>query len=604
MKRLLKWLGILLLVLVVGGGALFVHIWYFKPAKIDWFYGRVFAKFAVESPEMLSDMRILPPWADFYSDDFDDASPAAEQREFDLAKESHDTLLTYDRNAVDDKLSYDVLEYFLRQRVEGDKFRGYDFPVNQLFGIHTTLPSFMVEQNPVTNAGEAKSYVARLSKFPLKFDQLLETLTLHEGQGLVPPRFAVEKALEQMRKFAGKPPLENVLYTSFKEKLDKIPGTQMDAATRERWLREVEQAVKTDVYPAYAKLVAHFEALLPKADGNYGAWHLPNGDAYYEWCVRDQTTTAMKPDQIHEIGLAEVARIHAEMEPILREQGLTEGTIGARFREIAKRPDQLYPDTDEGRKAMLQRFRDLLTDIDKGVGVAFNVRPKLGVDVRPVPDYSAADAPLGYYMAGSFDGTRPGVFFANTHNVAEMPKLKMPTLAYHEGIPGHHFQITINQELKELPFFRRVVGFNAYVEGWGLYTEQLAWELGFGRDPLDNLGRLAFEAHRAVRLVVDTGIHAKHWTREQAVQYMLDNSGVTENDAVVEIERYFIMPGQALGYKIGMLKILELRERAKNALGSKFDLRQFHDQVLTHGVLPLVLLERVIDEWIAKTKAG
>jgi uncharacterized protein (DUF885 family) len=462
----------------------------------------------------------------------------------------------------------------------------------------------MVEQNPVTNASEAKSYVARLSKFPLKFDQVLETLKLHEGQGLIPPRFAVEKSLEQMRTFVAKPALENVLYTSFKDKLDKIPATQMDAAARERWLRDVEHALTADVYPAYARLAAHFEALLPKAEGNYGAWHLPNGDAYYEWCVRDQTTTTLKPEQIHEIGLAEVARIHAEMDKILREQGLTEGTIGARFREIAKRPDQLYPDTAEGRKAMLQRFQDLLNEIDKGLGGAFNVRPKLGVDVRAVPDYSSADAPLGYYMSGSFDGTRPGVFYANTRNVTEMPKLKMPTLAYHEGIPGHHFQITIVQESKDLPFFRRVIGFNAFVEGWALYTEQLAWELGFGRDPLDNLGRLAFEVHRAVRLVVDTGIHAKHWTREQAVQYMLDNSGVTEGDAVVEIERYFIMPGQALGYKIGMLKILELRERAKNALGPKFDLRQFHDQVLTHGVLPLVLLEGVIDDWIAKTKAG
>jgi uncharacterized protein (DUF885 family) len=222
--------------------------------------------------------------------------------------------------------------------------------------------------------------------------------------------------------------------------------------------------------------------------------------------------------------------------------------------------------------------------------------------VRPVPEFSQATAPGAYYQPGAFDGSRPGVFYANLRNVAEMPKFTMRTLAYHEGIPGHHFQITIAQELTGLPFFRRVLPFTAYAEGWALYTERLAWELGFENDPLDNLGRLRDEMMRAVRLVVDTGIHAKKWTREQAVAYMLENTGMVETDVVAEIERYFVMPGQALGYKVGMLKILELRERAKAALGPKFDLRQFHNQVLTVGSLPMVLLERVIDDWIAKSK--
>jgi uncharacterized protein (DUF885 family) len=606
MKRLFKWLGILLLVLVVGIGALFVHVWYFKPAKIDWFYGRVFAKFAVSSPEMLSSMRILPTWLDFYSDDLADASPAEDQRQFELVKESHDTLLSYDRNALDDKgkLSYDVLEYFLRLQVEGDKFRGYGFPVNQMFGIQSALPNFMADQHPVTNAGEAKNYVTRLGKFPAKFDQVIEGLDLYEGKGIVPPQFTVEKVLTQMRDFSGKPAKENTLYVTFKEKLDKIPADQMDPATRERFLGEVEGAINASVYPSYKKLIAHFEALAPKAQGNFGAWHLPNGDAYYEWCVRQHTTTEMKPDQIHEIGLAEVARISGEMDAILKSQGLAEGTIGDRVRELTKRPDQLFPDTPEGKQELIKRFQDILNDIDGKLGPAFDVRPKVGVEVRPVPEFSQATAPGAYYQPGAFDGSRPGVFYANLRNVAEMPKFTMRTLAYHEGIPGHHFQITIAQELTGLPFFRRVLPFTAYAEGWALYTERLAWELGFENDPLDNLGRLRDEMMRAVRLVVDTGIHAKKWTREQAVAYMLENTGMVETDVVAEIDRYFVMPGQALGYKVGMLKILELRERAKAALGPKFDIRQFHNQVLTVGSLPMVLLERVIDDWIAKSKGA
>jgi uncharacterized protein (DUF885 family) len=606
MKRVFKWLGILLSVLLVGVGALFVHVWYFKPAKIDWFYGRVFAKFALESPEMLSDMRIVPPWLDFYGNDLDDASPAGVQRAYDLTKESHDMLLSYDRGALDEKgrLSYDALEYYLRLQLEGDAFRGYDFPVNQLFGVQSMLPNFMAETHQVTNATEANDYIARLAKFPLKFDQVIESLDGYEGKGVVPPQFTVEKVLVQMREFAGTPVKQNVLYATFKEKLDKIAADQMDPVTREQLLGDVEDTITAKVYPAYAKLIAHFDALAPKAQGNFGAWHLPNGDAYYAWCVRQNTTTDMKPDAIHDIGLAEVARIGAEMEVILKAQGLAEGTIGDRVREIGRRPDQQYPNTPEGRREMIAAFQQILDEIDKGLAPAFDVRPKLGVDVRAIPEYSQATVPIGYYMSGSFDGSRPGVFYANTRNTAELPKFIMRSLAYHEGMPGHHFQIAIAQELNDVPFFRRILGFTAFAEGWGLYAEQLAWELGFENDPLDNLGRLRFEMVRAVRLVVDTGIHAKRWTREQAIAYMSENTGMPEGDVVAEIERYFVMPGQALAYKIGMLKILELRERAKNALGAKFDLRQFHNHVLTNGELPLVLLERVIDDWIARTKAG
>ncbi|MET0230765.1 MAG: DUF885 domain-containing protein, partial [Rhodanobacteraceae bacterium] len=327
-------------------------------------------------------------------------------------------------------------------------------------------------------------------------------------------------------------------------------------------------------------------------------------DAYYAWCVRMHTTTDMTPEEVHTLGLAEVARISGEMDAILSDKGLVDGTVGARVQQLAHAPDETFPNTPDGKKAMLAEYQAILDEVNKGLDGAFDVRPKLGVEVKAVPEFAEKTAPGAYYEPGSFDGTRPGAFFANMRDTSETPRFAMRTLAYHEGIPGHHFQISVAQELQGVPFFRRVLPFTAYTEGWALYAERLAYELGFEKDPLDNLGRLRDEMMRAVRLVVDSGIHYKHWSREQAIQYMIDNTGMAQTDVTAEIERYFVDPGQALAYKAGMLRILELREKAKQALGPKFTLAEFHDQVLTHGALPLALLERVIDEWIAQKNAA
>jgi len=393
------------------------------------------------------------------------------------------------------------------------------------------------------------------------------------------------------------------LYVSFKEKLDKIAPQTMAATDRDALLTRVEQSIDGSVYPAYRNLITYFTALQPKAQRNDGAWSLPDGDAYYAWCVRRHTTTDMSPEQVHTLGLAEVARVTLEMDAILKEKGLADGAIGPRVQQLAHLPDATFANTPDGKAAMLKRYQAILDEVNAGLGVAFNVRPKLGVEVKAVPEFAEKTAPGAYYEPGSFDGSRPGTFFANMRDPGETPMFAMRTLAYHEGIPGHHFQISIAQELKGVPFFRRVLPFTAYAEGWALYAERLAWELGFEKDSLDNLGRLRDEMMRAVRLVVDSGIHYKHWTREQAITYMMDNTGMAETDVTAEIERYFVDPGQALAYKAGMLKILELRERAKQALGAKFVLSEFHDQVLTHGSLPLALLERVIDDWIRQKQA-
>ncbi len=600
MLTFFRWFFRLLFLLLVIGAAFFIHVWYFKPAKIDWFYGRLFGQIALESPQMLSSMRILPPWADFYSHKLDDSSPAREAELSQRLKDGAATLASYDRSKLDDKLSYDVLEYFVNMQLEGDRFRHYNYPVNQMFGVQSSLPDFMVQQHQVNSAKDARNYIRRLDAFREKFAQVIEGLKLREAKDIIPPQFTVEAVIEQMRNFVVPPANENILYTSFRDKLDKLPDGEVSAADREDLLKRTEASINGYVYPAYRDLTAYFEGLQPKAQGNYGAWHLPDGDAYYAYAVRQHTTTDMTPEQVHQLGLSEVARISTEMDAILIAQGLTEGSIGERVQQLARQPEQMYPNTPEGKEAMLAEYQRILDDIDGKLGPAFDIRPKLGVEVRAIPTMSEKTAPGAYYQRGAFDGSRPGVFYANMRDAGENPKFAMRTLAYHEGIPGHHFQISIAQELTGVPFFRKVLPFTAFSEGWALYSEQLAWEMGFQDDPLDNLGRLRDEMMRAVRLVVDSGIHYKHWTREQAIAYMMENTGMSETDVTAEIQRYFVNPGQALAYKAGMLKILELRERAKAKLGEKFDLRRFHDVVLSNGALPMALLERVVDEWIAK----
>jgi uncharacterized protein (DUF885 family) len=606
MGKLLKWLLRLIVLVIVLAGAFFVHVWYFKPAKIDWFYDRLFAQFALQSPEMLSSMRILPPWLDFYSDKLDDASPAHDAQMSDLTRRDAEMLHRYDRNALDrdGQLSYDVLDYFLSIQVEGDRFRDHDFPVNQMFGVQSSLPNFMAQTHQVNNKHDADAYIARLDLFPKKFAQVIDGLKEREAKNILPPQFTVEEVLAQMQGFIAKPAQENMLYTSFKDKLGKIPAGNIDQTTRDALLARVKASIDRSVYPAYLQLIDYFTTLRPNAQGNYGAWHLPDGDAYYAWRVRQNTTTDMTPEQVHTLGLAEVARISTEMDAILKDKGLSEGSIGARVQQLAHEPESTFPNTPEGKAAMLKRYQAILDEVNVELGDAFDVRPTLGVEVKAVPEFAEKTAPGAYYEPGSFDGTRPGAFYANMRDTAETPEWAMRTLAYHEGIPGHHFQISIAQELKGVPFFRRVLPFTAYAEGWALYAERLTWELGFEKDPLDNLGRLRDEMMRAVRLVVDSGIHYKHWTREQAIQYMMENTGMAESDVTAEIERYFVAPGQALAYKAGMLKILELREKAKQALGPAFKLSEFHDQVLTHGSLPLALLERVIDDWIKTKQTG
>ncbi len=607
MKKLLKVVMYLLILAVVVGGIGFVNFWYMKPVSINWFYNRVFLKFALDNPELLTSIRLLEPLGiEGHNGKLADESVKHGNEQFAQLKDDLKMLESYDHSGFtgQDRLSYEILHKFLQDQVDAEAFRYHDYPVNQLQGVQSDLPKLLTEQQQVTNAGEARNYIARLKLFPAKFDQVMEGLRLREEKKILPPRFVVDEVLDQMKGFIGTPAKDNILATEFNAKIDKIDAAKMDPATRDALKADVVKEIDASVYPSYRHMISYFEELQKKVTENNGVWALPNGEAFYAAQVRQLTTTDYKPEELHEIGLKEVERIGGEMEQILRDAGYTEGTLGERIDKLSKDPSQLYPDTDAGREQILADYQKIIDDITAGLDPYFSKKPEAKVKVQRVAAFSEKTAPGAYYQPGALDGSRPGTFFANLRSVGEIPKLGMHTLAYHEAVPGHHFQISIAQELKGLPMFRRLLPFTAYAEGWALYSERLAWEAGFEKDPMDNLGRLQAEMFRAVRLVVDTGIHSKHWTREQSIAFMIEKTGMGEKEVTAEIERYFVWPGQALAYKVGMLKILELRDRARDQLGARFDIRDFHKVVLENGSLPMNLLEDVVNQYIKDKKAA
>jgi uncharacterized protein (DUF885 family) len=603
MGTLLKLVGTLVLLTVVVAGAWLVQVWYFKPYDINIFFEKIFIQFALKEPELLTQLRILEGFGMHgHNAKLTDATPRHQEEMAAWGRDNLATLHRYDRADLkpSQQLSYDVLEWFLQDGADGERWMYHDYPVNQLTGAQSDVPDLLTTTQQINDAVDADDYVSRLKAFGLKFDQVLESLKLRESKGVLPPRFVVDKTLAQMRGFIGMAPTQNVLYTNLQGKLDAIKD--LGTPQREQLLKEAEEAIDKTVYPAYQRLIAYFESLEGKVTENYGVWKLPDGDQYYAYMVRHHTTANLTPEQVHQIGLAEVARIEQEMEEILKSQGMAEGSIGSRVRLLNSDPRFMYPNTDEGRKQVLADYQTIIDEVNAGLDPYFNKRPKVSVEVQRVPEFKEKTAPGAYYQSPPLDASRKGVFFANLHDLGDTQKFGMRTLSYHEAIPGHHFQIALAQEMTGVPIFRKVLPFTAYVEGWALYAERLGWELGFEKDPFDNLGRLQAEMHRAVRLVVDSGLHYKRWTREQAIEYMVEKTGMADGDVVTEIERYMVWPGQALAYKIGMLKFLELRERAKQAFGDKFDIRQFHDVVLGSGPLPLGVLEQQVDRWIAANK--
>ncbi len=599
MKRFLKWLGAGFGAVVLIVAALAVNAFYFRPFSIRVFYETAFVKFMLHDPETLSYMRILEPMGlTFHNNDLTDISPAATELNNRLIEENYHTLQKYDRSKLSeaDALSYDILAWYLQNQMDGLKYTWHGYPVNQMFGVQNALPRFMANIHYIGSAGDARDYIERLSKFGVKFDQLLEDLKLREGRKIVPPRFTIERVLDEMKGFRGQAAQENVLYTSLVDRLQQVEG--LDEGTRDALAQQAVEQIERNVWPAYDRLIAYFEHLQQTVTTNHGVWMLPDGDKYYDYMLRQNTTTNLTADQIHELGLSEVARIQAEMDGILVAQGYTAGSVAERMLKLNDEERFLYPDTDAGRAQILKDYAAIIAEINAGMPKYFSRLPKSPVKVERVPVFSEQGSSGAYYQGPSMDGKRPGVFYANLRSVKEHPRWEMRTLAFHEAVPGHHLQVALQTELKGVPTFRNILGFTAFSEGWGLYAERLAWEAGFQQDPFGNLGRLRGELFRAVRLVVDTGIHRKRWSREQAIEYMMSNTGNPESDVIAEVERYFVMPGQATAYKIGMLKILELRERARSKLGDKFDIRAFHDVVIGDGDMPLEILERKVNAWV------
>ena len=603
-RRILKWtLRIVALLLLVVAIFLVNLIW-FRPWSLNLFYEKVFVQILFEEPELLSSLGLVERFGiTSHNGKLGDASPAHQQHYFDRAKQDLADLRAYsiDRQTPSQQLSTHILDWYISRELEGEKYQWHNYPVNQLFGVQSEFPSFMAGQHRLLAPRDCDYYLQRLAAVGTKFDQLLESLRVREQKQILPPRFVVEKVLTQMNEFVAKPAAENILATSFKERAAKIK--ELTDAQRADFQARVETAVTSQVYPAYKKLIDYFNGVLPKTTTDDGVWKLPEGDAFYAYALRKNTTTTLKPDEVHDLGLREVARIEAEMRAILDANGFAGRPIGQAIDELSKDPKSLFPNDEQGRQAMLAEYSRLIAEAIERSKLLFLTVPKARVEVRRVPEFKQATSPGAYYQGAALDGTRPGVFFANLRDLNELPKWSMPTLAYHEGVPGHHWQIATAQELKGLPQFRKIIPFTAYQEGWALYAEWLAKEAGwYEGNPFGDLGRLQAELFRAVRLVVDTGIHAKRWPRQQAIDYMRDKTGMGEKEVTAEIERYIVNPGQACAYKVGMLKIQELRKRAQTELGPKFDQRQFHDVVLKNGALPLDILEEQVSDYIQRTK--
>jgi len=560
-RKFFKWTGILVLVIVVFGGSFAAHEWHAdKPFMFRSYVDRMLIKVAFEDPETLTSLGFLESMGiNGHNAHLDDVHPDRTEEFLAEMMAFGEGLHQYDDEDLDadQRLTKEIVLYLTNLVADAVPFRYHTYPANQMSGIQSGFPSFMDSSHQVHSVEDAENYLSRMSELPRKHEQYLLGLKIRESEGIIPPQFVIDRVLEQMRDFVATPATENILYTSLARKLDE--AEDIDETQAAELLARVEVSIDENIYPA---------------------------------------------EEIHATGLAEVARIQSEMMEIFTAEGadVSQGYTLA-MEEYSSRPEFYYEDSDAGRAQILEDYQAMLDEFDANLDSVFNIRPQAGMEVVRIPAFKEKTSPGAYYEPPALDGARPGRFFANLYDIKATPKFGMRTLAVHEGIPGHHFQIAIAMELEGMPFIRRFGPFVAYVEGWALYAERVAWEYGLLPTAADNIGRLAAELFRAVRLVVDTGIHHQRWTREEAIDYMAANTGMAESDVISEIERYIVMPGQATAYKVGMMKILELRQRAMDQLGDQFDIRDFHDVVLKNGAVPLDILERIIDNYIETTLA-
>jgi uncharacterized protein (DUF885 family) len=605
-QRLTKWriFLIVLLVLLTGGGVFAYKLVWGKPFNVDHFYDRVFIRFALEDPEMLTQLGIFEdtPFRG-HNRRLSDVSLERSRAQLERVDRDIGILHSYNRDRMthQQRLSADILGWFFETNLGAREFMYHGFPVNQMFGVQNNLPEFMIETHRIEDQRGAEDYVVRLTQFPVKFGQVIELLDYQLERDIVPPRFVVDHVLNEMKRFTEADPEAHELYTHLVARLESLE--EVEAEKVGIILADAREVIADHVYPAYADMIAWFEALRPRTTTDAGAWTLPDGDAYYRHTLLQNTTTDMSPETIHQMGLEQVDNILAEMDAILRAEGYETGTVGARMDQLAQEERFLYPDTEEGREQIIADYQTMIDELQAEMSPYFGRLPRAAVEVRRVPEFRQETAAGAYYRMPPMGGDRPGIFYANLRDVKEIPSFGMRTLTAHEAVPGHHFQIALQMELEDLPLFRGFPLFSAYSEGWALYAERLTDEMGLYQDDFERLGMLQAQLFRAVRLVVDTGIHHQRWTREEAIDYMFETTGMPRGDVVAEIERYVVMPGQATSYMVGMLHIQFLRDRAEQALGEAFHLSDFHDVVLGNGALPLFLLSDEIDRWIESVKA-
>jgi len=550
------------------------------------------------------------------NDKIDDFSLEAQLEQLNWKRESvaeMRAIFDYEQLNADAKISYDLWEYQLAAAEAASQFRLNGYVFEQMNAIHSFFPQLLIAFHTVEDADDMQAYVSRIEATEVALDQLITLSQEAAAAGVRPPRFAFESVIDSASQIISGAPFnegeDSAIWADAQQKIATLQETEIINQAQADALKNATRVALLDHWqPAYQRLIAwQQEDIVNTSETSQGVAALPDGEAYYNERLANQTTTNLTADEIHQIGLDEVARLKAEMEVIKNNVGF-EGDLKAFFAMLRDSKDDqrhYYPDTDEGRQAYIDDATAAIENIKIKLASYFGLLPKADLEVRRVEPFREQPGAAQHYFPGTPDGSRPGIYYAHLSDMTAMPKGELEVIAYHEGLPGHHMQIAIQQELENVPTFRTQAGFTAYSEGWGLYSELLAKEMeGTYTDPYSDFGRLGSEIWRAIRLVLDTGLHAKGWTEEQAVQYFLDNSAITEAQARSEVQRYMVLPGQATSYKIGMLKILELREKAEQALGDKFDIRGFHDAVLGGGAVPLSVLEAMIDQWIAEIQMG
>ena len=578
-------------------------MWFwFTPVGVNNYINKVTFKLAIDSPELLTYLGAIDNTPlDFHSGKLADYTKEEEERSIAELRAARAGLDAYGPEGLEGQelLTWKIAAWFFDDLLRQAELRYSGYRVNQISGVTVNLPQFLTDTHVIKNEKSVRRYLSRLAEFGRVLRETHERVIDDRANGVIPPDFVIEKALVGMNKFIEGGAEQNPLVTTLKPKLESLED--VDDQTAHQLVVKAAELVSTEVIPGYKAMIMLFESMLPEATHDAGIWRLPNGEAIYAANLRSNTTTQYSPEDIHATGLAEVDRIEGEMLDILDGEGITGASFAERVRSVMEDPAHQFPNTDEGRAEMIAYLEDFDQKVMAIAADYFITIPPQPLEIVRVPEYSQDSSPGGYYNGPALDGSRPGRFYINQKDTADNPRWTLPTLMIHEGSPGHHFQISTSQLIEGVPLLRRLSPFNAFSEGWALYSERIAkTDMGlYDDDPLGDLGRLQAEMFRAVRLVVDTGMHAKKWSREDAIEYMISKTGMTTEEVTREIERYVVWPGQATAYKTGQLALLDMRQDAEETLGERFDLREFHEAVLMNGAMPLDILKDNLAEWAA-----